>query len=162
MRRRVLLTVLASGVNLSGCLSQTDDSPAEATASPPATGTTTPVRQTADGVTATFQIIDGHEPTDDTASATFEETQVTVTGTMDPSGCNRPTLSSIRYNAADSVIHLTIGGESPYGQTATVECGNASFDYRSVLSVDRGRPTAVEVVHAYDDKAIQSFTLERK
>lgn len=161
MRRRAILTVIASGVSLSGCLSQPGDSPAEATASPPASRTATPVRETADGVTATFQVVDGHAPTDDTASATFEEMHVTVTGTMDPSGCNRPTLSSVRYNPADSVIHLTIGGESPYGQTATVECGNASFDYRSVLSVDSGRLTAVEVVHDYEDKAVQSFTLER-
>jgi hypothetical protein len=70
-------------------------------------------------------------------------------------------LSSVRYNAVDNVIHLKIGGESPYTQTEDVECGNASFDYRSVLSVTNGRPAAVEVVHDYEDKAIQSFTLER-
>lgn len=161
LRRRIFLAVIASGASLSGCLSQTDEGPAGATPSSPTNGTATPVRQTADGITATFQVVDGHAPTDDTANASFEETQVTVTGTMDPSGCNRPILSSVRYNTVDSVIHLRIGGESPHGQTADVECGNASFDYRSVLSVDSGRPTAVEVVHDYEDKAVQSFTLER-
>jgi hypothetical protein len=162
MRRRTFLTVIVSGASLSGCLSQTDEGPARATTSSPTNGTATPVRQTADGITATFQVVDGHAPTDDTASASFEETHVTVTGTMDPSGCNRPMLSSVRYNAADSVIHLRIGGESPDGQTGDVECGNASFDYRSVLSVDSGRPTTVEVVHDYEDKTGQSFTLERE
>jgi hypothetical protein len=161
MRRRTFLTVIASGASLSACLSRTDDGPAGATTSPPTNETATPVRQTADGTAATFQVVDGHAPTDDTANAIFEETQVTVTGTMDPSGCNRPMLSAVRYNAADSVIHLRIGGESPYTQTEDVACGNASFDYRSVLSVDSGRPTAVEVVHDYEDKAVQSFTLER-
>jgi hypothetical protein len=51
-------------------------------------------------------------PTGDTASASFEQMHATVTGTMDPSGCNRPTLSSVGYILTDSVIHLTIDGDS--------------------------------------------------
>lgn len=119
------------------------------------------MRQTADGVTATFRVVDSHAPTDDIARATFDGETVTVTGTMDPSGCNRPTLTAVRYNAADGVIHLDIGGESPYGKTATVECGNASYDYRCTLSVSRGDPEAVEVIHNYEDRDNRSFNLVR-
>lgn len=161
VRRRVLLAAIATGASLSGCLSRGADTPAGSTASPSTKQTATPVRHTADGITATFRVVDGHAPTDDTASATFEADRVTVTGTVDPSGCNRPTLTAIRYDAADGIVHLEIGGESPYGETATVECGNASFDYRCVLSPDHGRPTVVEVAHDYERRDARSFTLER-
>lgn len=162
MRRRAVLTTIAGSICLSGCVSQGSDTPS---GSPAATSdrsdTRTPVRRTANGLTATFQVVDSHAPTDDTASATFDDGQVTVNGTMDPSGCNRPTLSTVNYNSADGVIHLLIGGESPYGSTETVECGNASFDYRSVLTADSGSPEAVEVVHNYEGKDDRSFNLER-
>lgn len=161
MRRRSVLTAIAGGTCLSGCLSQGPNTAPESTTAPPnGTETATPIRRTAEGITASFHVVDGHAPTEDTASATFDDEQVTVTGTMDPSGCNRPMLSAVRYNATDGVIHLRIGGESQYGTTATVECGNASFDYRSVLSTDRGRPTTVELVHIYQGKDNQSFNLE--
>ncbi|MEF8799610.1 MAG: hypothetical protein V5A56_01060 [Halolamina sp.] len=162
MRRRAILATISAGMSLSGCLSGPGD-PA-----PPSTTTTgngdtrTPMRKTADGITATFSVVDGHAPTDDTASATFEDERVTVTGTMDPSGCNRPVLTAVRYNSTDGVIHLDIGGKSPYGETATVECGNASYDYRCVLSVSQGEPEAVEVIHNYDGRDNRSFNLVRE
>ncbi len=159
MRRRAFLATVTAGISLAGCLSGPGDPTSESTP-PTKTGETrTAMRRTADGVTATFRVIDGHAPTDDTASATFEGKTVTVTGTMDPSGCNRPVLTAVRYHAADGVIHLDIGGESPYGATATVECGNASYDYRCELSVTQGEPEAVEVVHTYDGRDNRSFNL---
>lgn len=172
MHRRAVLATIVSGASLSGCLSLRNGSPAESTEPPSTkspstespskeTTTQTPVRHTADGIEATFQIVDGHRPTDDTANATFSDSQVVVTGTIDPAGCNRPTLTELRYTATDGIIHLTIGGESPYGPTATIECGNASFDYRCVLSTERGRPTTVELIHNYQDTDNRSFTLER-
>lgn len=161
MRRRAFLAA-AGCVGPTGCLSSVDDVPSEPTTSPTkGRNTPTPVRRTADGIAATFQVLDGHRPTEDTASATFDDERVTVTGTVDPSGCNRPALKSVQFDAADDVVHLAVGVASPYGRTATIECGNASFDYRSVLSADSGRPTAVEVVHDYRGKDDRSFVLER-
>lgn len=162
MQRRALLTMIVSSVSLTGCLSGREPGSSDSTGAPtkPTTNSKS-VQQTTDGVEATFEVIEGHAPTDDAASATFREKQVTVTGTMDPTGCNRPALESVRYNPTGGVIRLLIGGTSPYGSMATVECGNASFDYRSVLSVNEGRPTAVEVVHNYSGKDNQSFNLER-
>lgn len=121
----------------------------------------TPIRYTTDSFSAVFQITDSRAPTDDTTSATFEGSEVTVTGIMDPSGCNRPVLDDVRYNANDGVFHVAIGGKSAYGETATVECGNASFDYRCTLTVKRDQPESVEVVHVYEGKDNQSFTLKR-
>lgn len=159
MHRRTVLVAVAGGVTLGGCVGVTDPSTDPATSSEKPKDTQTAVRKTADDVTTTFRVVDSHAPTDDTASATFNDETVTVTGTSDPSGCNRPTLKEVRYNAADGVIHLDIGGESPYGETATVECGNASYDYRCVVSVSRGDPEAVEVIHTYEGKDNRSFNL---
>ncbi len=161
MHRRTLLAALVSGASLSGCVSGRGDQPTDSPASISTKHkTATSVRRTADGIAATFRVVDSHAPTDDTASASFNGSEVLVQGTMDPSGCNRPTLDTIRYNAADGVIHLKIGGKSPYGETATVECGNASYDYRCRLTVDQSQPEAVEVVHDYAGKQIRSFLLE--
>lgn len=162
MRRRTLLVAVGAGVGLSGCLSRAGDTDPPATTTTAKGDTPTPMRRTADGVTASFRVVDGHAPTDDTASATFDGETVTVTGTMDPSGCNRPTLAGLRYDADDGVVHLAVGGASPYGETATVECGNASYDYRCSLSVSRGAPEAVELRHSYDGKDDRSFTLVRE
>lgn len=164
MKRRSVLTGIGLGLSagLTGCLSRDRDPPSEPTAPPTTTGkTATPGRLTSDDIAATFQVLGGHTPTDDTASAVFDDEQVTVTGTMDPSGCNRPKLGAVSYNSTDGIIHLMIGGESPYGPTATVECGNASFDYRSVLTTEGDSPAAVEVVHNYQNKDNRSFNLER-
>jgi hypothetical protein len=163
VRRRTLLAATATGICLSGCLSLAGDGPADTAESPTRSETETeaPGRHTANGVTATFRVVDGHEPTDDTASATFDDTAVTVAGTMDPAGCNRPVLSTLRYSATDGVAYLTVGAESPYESTRDVECGNASFDYRCELAVDDSRPEGVEVRHDYGRKEDRSFTLER-
>lgn len=162
MRRRGVLTTIAGGICLSGCFSQESETPSDSPAiTSGRSDTRTPVRRTTNGLAATFQVVDSHTPTDDTASATFDDGEVTVTGTMDPSGCNRPTLSTVNYNSADGVVHLLIGEESPYDSTETVECGNASFDYRCVLTADSGSPEAVEVVHNHEGKDNRSFNLER-
>lgn len=175
MNRRTLLMAVAGGVGLSGCLSSEPDSSAgsgdrsktaDPSTQPPTSlskrsNTETPVRLSSDGVEATFRIVDSHRPTDDTASATFDQAEVTVTGTMDPSGCNRPTLTDVDYNATDQVLHLSIGEEAQFGETATVECGNASYDYRCTLVVDSGDPEAVELLHVYDQEENRSFDLSR-
>lgn len=161
MRRRNFIAAVTAG-SLAGCLSGEASPPSETSSSATKqTETATPVRRTADGLTASFRVVDGHEPIDDAATATFDGDTVTVTGTADPSGCNRPTLSAVRYDVANDVVHLAVGEKSRFGPTATVECGNASFDYRCVLAVDRGRPTTVEVVHDYRTNDDRSFTLER-
>lgn len=166
MRRRTLLAAtigLASGV--AGCLSGDDGvgSDGDSTPRPSESETDAPttVRATSDGVTATFRVVDGHTPTDDTASAAFDGGAVTVTGTADPTECNRPTLSNVRYNSRDRVVVLAIGESSPYGETATIECANASYDYRCELTVDADEdtPQAVDLVHHYDGKDDRSFAL---
>jgi len=161
MRRRTFLVAVGAGVGLSGCLSRAGGTDPPSTATTGKGDTRTPMRQTADGLTATFRVVDSHAPTDDAASATFEGGTVTVTGTMDPSGCNRPALAGLRYSTTDGVVHLAVGGESPYGESPTVECGNASYDYRCVLTASRGDPEAVEVVHDYEGKDDRSFTIVR-
>lgn len=160
MRRRSVLVALTSGVGLAGCLGRgSTGSPQET--DPLTTGAATPTadRHTAEGITSDFQVTDAHAPTDDTAAATFRNSEATVTGTMDPSGCRRPTFGSVRYQPTDGVAHLVIDTESRFGPTATVECDNASYDYRCVLSVQEGQLTAIEVVHRYDGKEDQSFNL---
>lgn len=161
MRRRALLATISAGVSVPGCLSRIVDPAPQSRTTIGKDATQTPMRRTVNGVTATFRVVDSHAPTDDIASATFGDETVTVTGTMDPSGCNRPTLTAVRYNATDGVIHLDIGGKSPYGETATVECGNASYDYRCSLSVNQGDPEAVEVIHNYEGRDTRSFNLVR-
>lgn len=159
MHRRTVLVAVAGGVTLAGCVNGTGGSTGSTTLSEKPKDTQTAVRKTADDVMATFRVVDSHAPTDDTASATFNDETVTVTGTMDPSGCNRPTLTAVRYSAADGVVHLDVGGESPYDGTVTVECGNASYDYRCEVSVSRGDPEAVEVIHTYESRDNRSFNL---
>ncbi len=161
---RCLVNWMSQSISVDGRGNSSDGLTSATTASPTTEkgDTQTAIRRTADGITATFRVVDGHTPTDDTASATFADETVTVTGTMDPSGCNRPTLTTVRYHVTDGVIHLDIGGKSPYEGTVTVECGNASYDYRCVLSVNRGAPEAVEVIHNYDGRDNRSFDLVRE
>lgn len=162
MHRRAFLAATASGVGLAGCLApvaEDPSSPVEPPTKPGGRGT--PVRRTATGVEATFQVVDSHQPTEATAEASFEARSVVVEGTMDPAGCREPTLAAVRYDASDGVIRLEIGAESPFGPTATVVCDNASFDYRSVASVEEGTPTVVELVHDHHERADRTFTLER-
>ncbi|MFB6197527.1 MAG: hypothetical protein ABEI52_04565, partial [Halobacteriaceae archaeon] len=123
--------------------------------------TQTAVRKSADDVTATFRVVDGHSPTEDTVAATFGEQRVTVTGSMDPASCNKPTLASVGYDADAGRITLVVGEYSPYGETATVECGNASYDFRCIVTVDEGRPSVVEVTYDHPESDDQTFTVER-
>lgn len=118
--------------------------------------------ETADGVTATFRVVDSHSPTEDTVDATFGEQQVTVTGSMDPENCNEPTLESVGYNADAGRITLIVGEYSPYGETATVECGNASYDFQCVVTVDEGQPSVVKVTYDHPERGDQLFTVERE
>lgn len=170
MRRRVLLTAVAGGVTLAGCIDGTgasteptttstdpDRSPSSSPEKPK--DTPTAVRKTAEGVTATFRVVDGHSPTEDTVDATFGEQQVTVTGSMDPENCNEPTLESVGYDAGS--VSLVVGEYSPYGETATVECANASYDFRCVVTVNEGRPSVVEVTYDYPESEDQMFIVER-
>jgi hypothetical protein len=120
------------------------------------------MRRTAVGVTASFRVTDGHAPTEETASASFSADSATVTGSMDPNGCNRPILESVVTRDSGNRIEMTVGGKSPYGETATVECGNASYDYECVLSFSESVPSVVEVIHSHADGDEQTFRLERE
>jgi hypothetical protein len=159
--RRGVLASTASAIALSGCLSSPADS-SVTPKDPPTTGkqTSTAIRRTAAGVEATFRVVDGHRPTDDAVRATFEASRVVVTGTMDPRGCLRPTLSRVKYDDDTGRLGLVVGGKSPYGPTANVECGNASYDYRCVTSFDGRPPTRVDVIHDYHGDDERSFTVE--
>lgn len=160
MRRRQFVAI-AGGLGLSGCLAGSDDQTDPNHSSTAADGTASPIRRTADGVTAAFRVVDSHAPTEDSASASFGDDSATVRGTMDPSGCATPTLRAVHVNATDGVVSLRVGGASPSEPTANADCGNASFDYRCEVSTDEARIEAVEVVHARRDGATQSFSLER-
>ncbi len=83
-----------------------------------------------------------------------------VTGAMDPAGCREPVLRSVVYDEGARRIRLVVGTESPYGPTATVECGNAVYEYRCVASVEGRSPTTVEVVHSFADREDRTFVLE--
>ncbi len=93
--------------------------------------------------------------------ATFGTQQVTVTGSMDPAHCNEPALESVGYDADAGRVTLIVGEDSPYGETATVECGNASYDFRCVVTVDEGRPSVVAVTYDHPESDDQTFTVER-
>lgn len=162
MHRRSVLVAVGGGLGLGGCLSRDDDAGGRPATIRPLEDDSDVATATGEGVTARFRVVGGHAPTDDAASATFDGQQMAVSGTMDPSDCNRPSLSSVRYERTAKTVHLRIGGESPYGTDATVECDNASYDFRCVLAVDRGQPAAVEVVYDYRGKADREFTLERE
>lgn len=163
MHRRAFLAATAGGVGLAGCLSPIVEDPSAPTDSPTKSRSSgTPVRRTATGVEATFRIVAAHEPTEATAEASFDGTRVVVEGTMDPEGCREPTLAAVRYDASNGAVRLDVETESRYGPTATIECANASFDYRSVVSVETGTPTVVELVHDHHEREDRTFTLERR
>lgn len=150
----------ASVLGLSGCLgSPTDGS--STSRGPPSTekSSATPLTRTAEGVRATFRVVDGHRPTDDAVRATFESSRVVVTGTMDPKNCRRPTLSTVGLDSG--VLRLVVGGEPRYPDQ-NVECGNASYDYRCVASVDGEMPTRLDVVHDYHGDDQRTFTVENE
>lgn len=160
MDRRTFVVAVGGTVGLSGCLDGGDRA-ARTDARTTEDDLGTPVRLTAEGIAGSFRVVDGHQPTDDTASAAFEDRRVTVTGTVDPSGCDRPVLSGLGYQSSEGVADLRIGVESPYGETATVECDNASFDYRCVLTVDTGPLTTLKIHHEHSGTEDRSFVLER-
>jgi hypothetical protein len=118
--------------------------------------TTTAGQSTEDGVT--FEVVDSHAPTDDTAAVTFEGDRVVVTGTADPGGCREPTLGSV--GADGGTLRVVVGTVSPYGPDPTVECGNASFDYRCTVAVDT-TPDTVDVVHDYAERPDRTFSFDR-
>lgn len=162
MRRRELLAVTAGGLGFGGCLSRRGNgSGAGTTGFPTSKTTATAVRRTALDVEAAFRIVDGHRPTDASATASFDGAQVVVKGTMDPGGCREPILRSVDYDRTTHTVRLVIGTESPYGPTANVECGNASYDYRCTVVVENGTPSAVEVVHAHQERENRLFVLEK-
>lgn len=168
MRRRTLLAAVAGGVPLAGCMGSPGSSteptttPTDSDRSPEKPkDTPTTIRKTADGVTATFQIVDGHSPTEDTVDATFDEQQITVTGSMDPASCNEPTLESVSTDADTGRVTLVVVEYSRYGETATVECGNASYDFQCIVTVHEGRPSVVEVTYDHPGSNDQTFTIKR-
>lgn len=153
MHRRAILGALATtALAGSGCLVR---EPVESSNSPTTDSESTTL--TADSITADFRVDTGQEPTDDTASATRDDS-VVVTGTMDPTGCNRPALDTARYSETDAVIHLAIGVTDPYPDRE-VECGNASYRYTCQCVVDGGVPEAVEVLHNYSGRDTTSFNI---
>lgn len=161
MDRRTFLVGLAGTAGLAGCVSGPDE---DGGSTPSLTGngpTDTPERRTSGGVSARFRVTNGHAPTEDAASADFDGETVTVTGTMDPTGCNEPTLAAVGYRSTDAVVSVRVGTEPRFGPTATVDCDNASYDYRCTVTVEQEAPAAVEVVHDYEGTQDRSFTLDR-
>ncbi|MBV0926279.1 hypothetical protein KTS45_18895 [Halomicroarcula limicola] len=173
MRRRALLAAVAGSVTLAGCLRETDTTTDplttpggvdQAPTSSPAKPQNTPtaIQQTADGVTATFRVVDSHAPTEEDVNATFDGQHVTVTGSMDPAHCNEPTLESVGYTVDAGRLTLVVGEYSPYDETATVECGNASYDFRCVVTVAEGQPRVVEVAYETPGSDDRVFTVDRE
>ena len=153
MNRRLFLAAVSSlGVSVSGCLGQ------EQTEKPPKLNDNDPMTLTANGVTATFSVGRGQNPVDDTASARLND-EVIITGTMDPTGCNRPTLERVDYSAVDGVLHLKLGVADRYPDREVV-CDNASYGYTCRCVVDESTPETVELIHAYADREPVEFTLE--
>lgn len=181
MRRRSLLACVAGGLTLAGCVADsdvpagsTDASPTDSDAPSDSTGsdlspsaspgkpkdTPTAVRKTADAVAATFRVVGSHAPTEDSVEAAFDGDEVTVTGSIDPAGCNEPTLDAVSYDTGAGRVELVVGQSDPYGETATVECGNASYDFRSVVTVEGGDPRVVDVTYDRPNREDRTFTVE--
>lgn len=159
--RRRVLTATASVLGLSGCLGSPTDDDSSTSRDPPSTekASPTPLTRTAEGVRATFRVLDSHKPTDDTVRATFEASRVVVTGTMDPKNCRRPTLSTLGLDGG--VLRLVVAGEPRYPDQ-NVECGNASYDYRCVVAVDGEMPARLDVVHDYHGDDARTFTVKNE
>ncbi|MFB6293616.1 MAG: hypothetical protein ABEH60_05085 [Halonotius sp.] len=152
-RRQFLAAVSSLGVSSAGCLDR------EQTEKPPKLkNDDDPTTLTADGVTATFSVGGGQTPVDDSASARLDD-GVVVTGTMEPTGCNRPTLAQVDYSAVDGVLNLKLGVADRY-PNREVECGNASYGYTCRCVVDEGTPETVELIHAYAGREPVEFTLD--
>lgn len=168
MHRRAVLAAVPGLLAASGCLSSPPagssgtEPPTErpSRTEKPSNARWTPIRRTADGVEATFEILDAHAPTDETAAATAEDGRVVVTGNVFPHGCRHPVLDSAGYDQGSGTVRLVIGTEATYGETATVECDAASYDYRTVVTVEEGPPSRVEVVHDGDERDDRTFTVE--
>lgn len=167
MKRRSLLTLLVGSGTLTGCLSDGNDAPLISKSSATESMTSkprdrqSPVHMTTDGVEAAFKIVDGHSPTKDTAGAEFADKTVTVTGTMDPEGCNKPILDRVSYVSSRGRIELTVGEYSPYSNTVTQECGNASYDFQIVVTVDEANLTDVKLIFDHPTDENQMFGLDR-
>jgi len=159
MYRRAVLGATVGCLCCAGCLSNSGSVPSTGTDGPPTDEPTATASRTRTGVEASFEVVDGHQPTDPTAAARFEADRVIVTGTMDPGGCREPILGSVAYDRPAGRLRLVVDTESPYGPTATVECGNASYDYRCTVSVEDGTPAVVEVVHAHEGRDDRTFVL---
>lgn len=175
MDRRALLVTIAGSVGIAGCVA-TDPAGSSTTLSSKATDsdrepsattgkskqTPTAVRKTADGVSATFRVVGSRgAPLEESVDATFDGNEVTLTGSIDPAGCNEPTLESVDYDASAGRVILVVGEVDPYADsTVTAECGNAVYEFRSAVTVDEGTPTVVTVTYdgPSDD---QTFTVER-
>lgn len=168
MDRRAFLTATSGVLAVSGCLSSPPGRPSGTDRptgeSPGADGSSgsqwTPVRRTADGVEATFRILDARAPTDETATASVEDGRVVVTGTVVPHGCRHPVLGAVGYDRASDTVRLVVGTEATDGRTATVVCDAVGYDYRTVASADRGPPSTVDVVHEHDEREDRTFTVE--
>lgn len=159
MRRRAFLSATACCLGVAGCLSRTESTPGGGTADPQTATASATTREHSAGVTTAFRIVDGHRPTEASAAARFDAGRVVVTGTMDPAGCREPILDAVEWRRKAGRIRLVVGTASPYGPTASVECGNASYDYRCTVSVESGAPRVVEVVHAHANREDQTFVL---
>jgi hypothetical protein len=151
-RRQFLAAVSSLGVTSTGCLGRGQ------TEKPPKLKDDDPTTLTTDEVTATFSVGGGQEPVDDRASARLDD-GIIVTGTMEPTGCNRPTLARVDYSSVDGVLNLKLGGADRYPDREVV-CDNASYGYTCRCVVDEGTPETVELIHAYAGREPVEFTLD--
>lgn len=151
-----------AATGFAGCLGRdgqlaTGDPPQTATRTTGPGPSYTPLTATDGDVRARFRVVDAHAPTEEAASATFGDGRVVVTGSMDPGGCRRPTLGSV--SRGSDAVELVVAEAWRFGPTATVECGNASYDYRLEVTAAEELPATVVVVHDHRDGEDRTFTL---
>jgi hypothetical protein len=161
-RRQFLVTGAAS---VGGCMapaSVPEDSPTQTRYLSPQRHTHSPteVRRTADGVAATFRLTGGRTPSEESTEVQFDGQEVTVTGTIDPEGCNRPRFESVGYDPDTGRVELVVGEYLPEG-LEDAECGNGYFDFRSVVTVDDGEPRVVELTYDHPTVEDRTFTVEK-
>jgi len=154
MRRR---TFVATAVGVS-CFSGCPSPPIGRSGS--SDGESRRLDRSSERVSATFEVVDLRAPVGDEVSATFGGETATVTGTKDPNGCNGPVLDTVEYDPPTNRVSLVVGWESRHDSNTA--CGNASFDYRSTVTVDDAAPSVAEVIHDYEETESRTFTVERE
>lgn len=75
MYRRRFVVLFLGTTSLAGCLSRDSDTSDTQPRKETEVETSTATRRTAEGITATFRVVDSHTPTSNTAEATFDDSK---------------------------------------------------------------------------------------